>query len=402
MAGVGSTMVLQSVLETVSEGCMRSNEPVEAFAITSMGETTIVVDGTGAPLHSAMVTGDSRGIAEAKRLVEMVPRKRIMDITGVPASEMYSLPKWIWLNEQTDVFLRGAYVFLFEDYIAWTLTGERKVSYSSAARTMAFDVGKKQWDEGLLSIAGLNLAKMSQPVPPGEIVGTVTPDAAKRYDLPENLLVVAGGHDQNMAALGAGVNHPDIAEDGIGTCEVLSAMLDGPLKTDYMMENELVCIPYAYPNTYLTYIVLPTVGILMNWTRDSFFSHLDWDCKQNGKKTLAVMDGKVGDTPSGLLVLPQFGSAGIPDVDYDAKGLIWGLTVHTEPIQIYRAVLEGLSYHMYMAYQRLKSLSIKNEELRLTGGGSNSEPILQMRADVFYFASAQMENPSAHCGLHIC
>jgi xylulokinase len=142
------------------------------------------------------------------------------------------------------------------------------------------------------------------------------------------------------------------------------------------------------------------MGILMNWTTEVMFSHLDWECDQAGKKTLALIDGMIEDEPSGLLVLPQFGSAGIPDVDYDAKGLIWGLTVHTKPIKIYQAVLECMSYHMYMAYRLLEPLGIKNEILRLTGGGSYSEPMLQMRADVFGLPVQRMENPE--CGTVGC
>jgi xylulokinase len=386
-------LVLQKVLEVINEGCRLSPETIEAFAIASMGETTIVVDETGKSLQNAMVTGDSRGIAETKRLMESKSAGAIMEITGVPPSEMYSLPKWMWINDQTDVFQKGKYLFLFEDYIAWHLTGQRKVSHSSAARTMAFDIEKKQWNQELLQIAGLSPDKMSEIVPSGTIIGEVLPEIAKRHGLHPGMKVVSGGHDQNMATLGAGVNNPGIAEDCLGTCEVFSAMLPGVMKNEYMLKNDLVCIPYVYPDTYLTYIVLPTMGILMNWVTETLFTHLNWECGQTGKKTIAQMDKMISTTPSGLLALPQFGSAGIPDVDYDAKGLIWGLTVHTKPSQIYQAALECMSYHIYMAYRLLEPLGIKHETLRLTGGGSYSEPILQMRADVFGLPVQQMENP---------
>ena len=385
-------VVLENVLEAIQEGCAQSAEPVEAFAITSMGESTIVVDQTGKPLHSVMVTGDARGIEESRELLQFASPESIMASTGVPPSEMYSLPKWMWLSKNTNTFQKAAYLFLFEDYITWYLTGQRKVSYSSAARTMAFDVDKKCWNLNLIQIAGVRLEMLSQPVAPGEPVGEILSSIASQHNLPAGITIVAGGHDQNMATLGAGVNQPDIAEDGLGTCEVLTALLPPSANPAYMMQHDLVRIPYVYPNTYLTYIVMPTMGVLMNWTQKTFFPQLASTAYNSTLNPLAQMDQMIGEEPGHLLVLPQFGASGIPHVDYDAKGLIWGLTVHTTGAEIYRAVLEGMSFQILMAHQLLEPLGIKHNRLRLTGGGSNSRQILQMRADIFGIPVEQMDN----------
>lgn len=77
--------------------------------------------------------------------------EEIMDITGLPPSEMYGLPKYMWMNEHTDVIKRAGNIFFFEDYIGCILTGKRMVSYSSASRSMAFDIHRKCWSKQLLS-----------------------------------------------------------------------------------------------------------------------------------------------------------------------------------------------------------------------------------------------------------
>ena len=101
-----------------------------------------------------MLTGDKRGISECEILKENVSADKVHQITGLPLSELYALPKWIWLNQKTDVFDRSKHIFFYEDFVGWMLTGVKKVSFSSAARSMAFDIRNNCWSEELLAFAG--------------------------------------------------------------------------------------------------------------------------------------------------------------------------------------------------------------------------------------------------------
>ena len=140
-----------------------------------------------------------------------------MDITGLPPSEMYSLPKFIWMNKHTNVFTQAEKILFYEDYVGYVLTGERKVSYSSAARSMAFDIGEKCWSSFLLDKAGIRQEQLSDPVPSGTVIGRVKQDIARELNLSSDTVVVAGGHDQTCAALGGGLTGGGIGEDGHGT-----------------------------------------------------------------------------------------------------------------------------------------------------------------------------------------
>ena len=107
------------------------------------------------------------------------------------------------------------------------------------------------------------------------------------------------------------------------------------------------------------------------------------------------MDQKVSDIPTSLLVLPQFGSSGNPNVDYDAKGLIWGLTIHTKLEEIYQAIKESMAYQMLMAYEDLLPLGVDADSICITGGGASSEYTLQLRADVFNKKVVILKNKEA-------
>lgn len=388
---IDPNMIWEKVKEVLKEGAKYSPEKIEGFAIASLGESFVPISKSGEILCNSMVVGDCRGIAENKKLIRKYGKEYVMKITGVPLSEMYSLPKLMWINENTDVFDKTQYIFLYEDFIAYKLTGQRNVSYSSAARTMAFDIMKKEWSEELLNTAGLTTSNMSIPVPSGTVIGNILPEIVKELQMSPETVVVAGGHDQNCATLGAGVTVPEYVEDGIGTCEVMSVMLPYPRMDGYMIKNDLACIPYVLKDKYLTYLVLPTCGILMNWFRDVFYAEMYHEYKTSGKNVFDKFDEMAGEQPTSLLVLPQFGSSGIPRVDYEAKGLFWGLTVHTKPIEMYRAVRESISYQMLLAYETLSPFGFSAKNIRITGGGATPFTA-QMRADIFNTEVSVLQN----------
>lgn len=388
--------VMHSVKETIKEAASRSPEPIEAIAVASLGESVVCLDKLGKPLYRSMVTGDKRGIAEVKKLKDQFGAKYIMDITGLPPSEMYALPKLMWMSKHTDALKKAQYIFFYEDYITHMLTGKRIVSQSLASRSMAYDIKRKEWSQMLLDAAGICADKLSKPAASGTSIGSILPEVATDLCLPTSVVVSVGGHDQNCAAVGGGVLNPSCGEDGHGTCEVMLAMLKGIDETSYMLENELPRVPYVLEDSYLTFVEITTCGALMNWCRDTILSSVRDSCQRDKKDFFTYMDHQASDLPvTGMLVLPQFGSSGNPNVNYDAKGLIWGLTIHTSLAQIYRAVKEGLAFQMRLAYDSLAPLGVDLDQISLTGGGAESELTLQIRADVFGKQMVMLENKEA-------
>ncbi len=376
-------VVIEKIKETLKEAGECCPEKIHALSVASMGETIVCLDQNDEPLMNAMLTGDCRGITETQRIIKEKGAEYIFSITGLPPNELYSLPKWIWIRENTDVFSKTEKMLFFEDLVGYLLTGERKVSYFSAARSLAFDIHKKQWCEDLLDMAGVNKEQLSEPVAPFTVIGTILPEMAKELCLPEDMKVVVGGHDQSCAAYGSGLSGMATGECGMGTCEFMFIMLPKPMTTSYMMENDFTCIPYILPDTYLTSLEITTCGILKNWARDTIFKDVLEKCEREGTNFFTVMEEKAKDVETEVFVLPQFGSCGNPDLSMDARGTIAGLSIHTKPEEIYRAILEGMAFQNYLAYERLQVLGTEMKTITATGGGAASDLTLQIRADVF-------------------
>lgn len=384
--------VMKNVKEVLREVGERCPEKIEAMAVTSLGESVVCLDKEGKALTNSMLTGDSRGIKETEEIIEKMGAQRIFEITGLPPNELYGLPKYMWLNRNTDAVKKAEAILYYEDFVGYMLTGKRMVSYSSAARSMAFDIRKMDWSEELLALAGIRKEQMSTPVKPCTVIGTILPEAAKKLHLNPDMKLVVGGHDQSCAALGSGLCTTEAGECGMGTCEFLFTMLPKAMMTPYMIENDFTCIPYILPGTYLSSLEVTTCGALKNWARDNILKGFKMECDARGDNFYSCIDRAVEDIRTDVMVLPQFGSAGNPDLSMDARGTITGLTIHTKAEEIYRAILEGMAFQMYLSYERLKKLGTRMNRIVATGGGAASELTLQIRADVFNMKVVSLEN----------
>lgn len=375
--------VLSCVLETLKEAGEQCPVEIEAISFASLGESVVCVDENQEVLMNSMLTGDCRGIQETEEVIAKYGREKIFDITGLPPNELYGLPKYIWMNRSTEAIKKAKAILFYEDFIGYVLTGQRKVSYSSAARSMAFDIGRKEWSVQFLAEAGILPQQMSEPVPPCTIVGTILPEMAKQLKLSKNMKVIVGGHDQTCAAVGSGLLDGRTGECGMGTCEFMFCMLPQPQGNAYMIENDFTCIPYVLEDKYLTSLEITTCGILKNWARENFLQKIEKEAQEHKIDFFDYIDDLAGSLRTKVMVLPQFGSAGNPDLSMDAYGTITGLTIHTRPEEIYRAILESFAFQMYLSYERLEKTGVDVEEIIATGGGAASNLTLQIRADVF-------------------
>ena len=389
---LNADMVASNVFDLLRRMGRECPAPIDAMAVASLGESVICVDTEGKLLAPSMLTGDCRGISETEWLIEKLGQQRIMEITGLPPNELYTLPKLIWLKRHTDVIDRAAMIFFFEDYIGYLLTGKRMVSYSSACRSMAFDIRRKMWSQDLLEIAGVDSGKLSEPVQAGTVLGELLPEVAQKLGLNPRLKLVAGGHDQSCAALGSGLYDRRGCETSMGTCEFMLVMLPGPVMTPYMIENDFTCIPYVLPDMYLSSLEVTTCGILKNWGREILFSRKDCEWADNGQNFYGQMEELIAGLRTEVIALPQFGSSGNPNLSMDARGTIAGLSIHTKPEEIYLALLEGMSFQLYLAYERLQQLGPSPEYIVATGGGAASDATLQIRANVFNMMVTRPEN----------
>lgn len=95
---VDVSTIMDGVYAVVAE--MAKEYPdIAGIGVTSFGETFVMTDENGKPLHTAMLYTDPRGEEECKALTEKFGARELAGITGLRAHQMYSIPKMMWIKK---------------------------------------------------------------------------------------------------------------------------------------------------------------------------------------------------------------------------------------------------------------------------------------------------------------
>ncbi|MCH4191107.1 MAG: carbohydrate kinase [Butyrivibrio sp.] len=391
--------IMDAVYAVLHEAAEQYPE-ISGIGVTSFGETFVMTDAAGQPLHGAMLYTDPRGREQCRQLSEEIGDERICEITGLRPHEMYSLPKMMWLlQNRPEVYERASFIFLMEDFVVYHLTGTRQIDDSLATRTMAFDVQKLDWSREILIKAGIDRDRLSHPVRTGTDAGCVTQETADRTGLSVHTHIISVSHDQVAAAVGAGAFDASVAVDGAGTVECITPVYDHLPDMKVMYRDYFAVVPYVFPGKYVAYAFSYTGGALLQWCTQKLARGEKETAEKEGISVNALLEQKYlkehGNKPGTLLVLPHFACAATPYMDTGSRGVITGLTLESSVSDIYRGCMEGIVYEMLVNMKGLESSGCRFEKMNATGGGARSEIWMQMKADILNLPVTALEETDA-------
>ncbi len=368
-----------SVFEVIAKctAHLENKQDIAAIAISSFGESFVAVDEQGSALTDILLYFGNTENEEFSQLVQRVGEKKFMEITRIFPDASYSLSKMLYTLR---IAPRPVWKFLFiAGFICYRLTGKVYADVSLACRSLLYDVEHRCWSKELLDASGIAQDLLPDVLPTGGLVGAVLPEIATQLGLPFGVPVVMGSHDQIVNALGAGVHQPGDAVDTSGTCECITPLFPTiPEKLDFQREN-YACVPYLENRGYVTYAYNISAGSVVRWYRDALAYHL----KEEERSVYDVLNELCPGEPTSLMVLPFLqGMGGTPDVDPGATGLIAGITTQTRLPDIYRAILEGITFEMRYNQEKLNHNGVYFDRLYTCGGGAKSPAWLQIKADI--------------------
>ena len=163
----------------IREATVGLSRPIEALAISSMGEAGVPLDRSGEPTYPVIPWNDTRAEVQMRRLSEVLEPKGWFSITGLSPNPIHSIAKWVWLREvDPGAWDRTQLWLSICNYIGYRLTGGAVMEVSQACRTMAFDIRSGDWSAELIELAGLTTDFLPPVVSATDPVGTVTAEAA--------------------------------------------------------------------------------------------------------------------------------------------------------------------------------------------------------------------------------
>ena len=354
---IDANEIVKAIKQVIGE---TENIP-EALGITSFGESCVLLDKDDNILDNVMLYTDPRAD------ISCFEEKKVVNTAGCPLHGMFSLPKVVWIKKnKPEIYNKCTRIMLMEDFVGYILTGNACIDYTLASRTMAFDIRNREWSREIFDMAGIEIEKMSKPVPFGTVIGT-----SNKFGLRDTKVVICG-QDQIASAVGAGAFEAGVAVDGSGTVECITPVFDSiPDDLTAYGDYGFPFIPYL-GSSYVCYAFSFTGGAALKWFRDTFAKD----------EKYSVLDANVKEGCGDVLVLPHFAGAATPYMDAEAKAMLANVTLETSKYDIYKAVMEGVAYEMRVNLDGLKEFGIVPEKLLATGGGSKSPVWLQIKSDV--------------------
>jgi glycerol kinase len=349
---------------------------VAAIGITNQRETTVVWDRiTGKPIYNAIVWQDRRtaGVCDrlrARKLDRMIRRK-----TGLVIDAYFSATKVQWILQN----VRGARARAkagelafgtVDSWLIWNLTGGKVhvTDASNASRTMLYDISKGEWDDELLKLFGVPRSMLPEVRSSSEVYGVTA-----LLDDPIPIAGIAG--DQQAALFGQACTKPGMAKNTYGTgCFML---MNTGTKRIASKNNLLTTVAWRIGGRteYALEGSIFIAGAVVQWLRDGleFF---------RSAAEIEALAAGVSDT-GGVYLVPAFAGLGAPHWDQYARGTIVGLTRGTTKAHIARAALEGIVLQVMDVLKAMEAdAGIKLKELRVDGGASANDLLMQLQADL--------------------
>lgn len=359
---------------------------IKGLCITSQRGTVVNLDENGTALRPAIIWLDQR-----KAKVENWPKgivKKGLQIINMHESLIHAIKdgesNWIRQNQPEIWKKTYKYVFL-SGFFNYRLVGKFVDSVGNIVGYVPFNYKKQRWSKsGTINskLFPIDSSKLVDLVKPSEQIGNLTRQASQQTGFPEDLPVIAAAADKACEVLGSGCISPEIACLSYGTTATIETVNNKYIE----VIKHFPSYPSAIPNHFNTEIMIYRGYWMINWFKKEF-GHKEIELsKKTGISPEQMFDEMIKDIPPGSmgLTLQPYWSPGVKVPGHEAKGAVIGFgDVHTRA-HLYRSIIEGITYALKEgAILTQKHTGVKIEKLRVSGGGSQNENVLQMTADIF-------------------
>ena len=367
-------------------------ESVAGVALTTQRATMINVDQEGTPLRPALVWLDQRrteGLNPVGGLWGLAFKLVRMSET-VAYFQAEAEANWL-RTSQPEIWARTHKYLFLSGYLTHRLIGRYVDSVGCQVGYVPFDYKKLCWaspGDWKWQAAPMDPLLLPDLVPPAGRLGEITPEAAEATGIPAGLPLIAAAADKACEVIGAGCLDPELGCLSYGTTATINTT-----HKNYVEVIPLVPpYPAAVPGRYSLEVQIYRGYWLVSWFKDEFGLREQRLAQKRGIQPEELFDELVEQVPPGSmgLILQPYWSPGVKVPGPEAKGAVIGFgDVHTRA-HLYRAILEGLAYALREGKERTERRSrVPITQLRVAGGGSQSDAALQLTADIFGLPTAR-------------
>lgn len=208
-------------------------EPVASIGIDTWGVDFACVDSGGNLLGLPRAYRDPYTDGVPEEFFRTIPREEVYAKTGIQVMNFNSLYQLYALNrEQRSVLAAAARVLFMPDALSYLLTGEQVCEYTILSTSQLMNPRTRELDDELLQTAGVDASLFARLVMPGERVGFLCDEVARRTGLGRVEVFAVAGHDTASAIAAVPAADERFAYLSSGTWSLMGVELPAPVITE--------------------------------------------------------------------------------------------------------------------------------------------------------------------------
>ncbi len=360
-------------------------ESIAAVSVTTQRATVVPMGRNGEPLRPAISWLDQRQVntkpalgAVESALFTLVRAKPLVDL-------MHSQAEANWIEQhEPNIWAQVHKFLLLSGYHNYKLTGQYNDAIASTVGFVPFDYKSQQW-------ADINDWKWrAMPITPnmlptvlsaGSTLGTITAQAAQQTGIPEGLPLIASGSDKACEVLGTGCLDSHTGSLSYGSLATLNIVSDKYLEAIPFYP----AYPGVIPDTFNVEMMIQRGYWMVSWFKKEFGLKEEQLAADQQVAPETLFDDLLKTVPAGSdgLMLQPYWSPSNGDGP-ETRGAIIGFSEQHTRAHLYRAMIEGITYALRESKEHLEKRSGKTiNRLVVSGGGSQSDQVMQITADIF-------------------
>ncbi|MCL1077505.1 carbohydrate kinase [Parashewanella spongiae] len=360
---------------------------IGSLSITTQRACIILTDDKFKPISPIFMWSDTR-LADSNRLSPMSWYFRAaFKIVGMD-KRIGFLRRSAKVNfiEQTqpNLIKNADKVALFSGYLIHKMTGVAVDSVASQVAYLPFDYKNLTWAKGnswRWQALACSQEQMMNLIPAAKIIGKIDKKFCEDTGLNAEIVVATAGGDKACEMFATGSGEVGIANISLGSAACISI----GLKRYQESYRYMPPFPSIAENQFMNEIQLERGFWLLSWLIDEFGQEDKLTAAEQRKTVEAYICEKIIDIApgsDGLLLCPTW-SQGVIYPGPEARGSIVGFTPKHTRFHLYRAAIEGVLFTLKSALLRLeKKHNYPVKIVRISGGGSQSEQVLKMAANI--------------------
>lgn len=386
---LGADVLTDAVFDAVAEAVKNSGvDPAQiaSLSFSVQRSSFALVDEAGDALDDRLIIWlDTRSEEVLDDMNARIDPNRRAELTGMPSVAIFGIAKLFWfMKKQPELIARAKHYLSIDGFLMKKFGAKEFCNEATSLQTNGF------LDARTLELCGEVFDKLELPrrlfpkmVKPGEVVGTLSEEAARRTGLRPETLIVAGSGDQQCGALGSGIISDGAVEITLGTG---GFVIVGLAKPDFAQLQGLMVPSTPNVGVYEVEGNQNSGATCYRWAKEALFSAEAAMAQELGKDPYDLMNEAVERSrpgANGLIFSAALFGTGYPTWNSGASGSFVGLrSTHTRG-DLLRAVMEGVTMEARFMLESIRETGVATQNIiTVTGGSMRSRVWRQIVADV--------------------